>query len=114
MTLTIKQVKEDVGSLSKPSKMPGHGYSTPAKDCITGSKLAKIVNSYPEPNSPKLLPYLFIDFRCEPLRVTLRPFWQALLRHRLLFTFLNAYQKEIAEGDFHEEPIGDDFVYPDC
>ena len=45
MTLTIKQVKEDVVSLSKPSKMPGQGYSTPAKDCITGSKLAKIVNS---------------------------------------------------------------------
>ena len=34
-----------VGSLSNPSKMPGFGYSTPAKDCQTGSKLAKIVNS---------------------------------------------------------------------
>ena len=45
MRMTVKEVTQKVGSLSKPSKMPGHGYSTPAKDCITGSKLAEIVNS---------------------------------------------------------------------
>jgi len=28
------------GSLSKPSKMPGHAYGLPAKECKTGSKLA--------------------------------------------------------------------------
>lgn len=42
---TIKALQMQVGSLSNPSKMPGYGYSTPAKDCQTGSKLAKIVNS---------------------------------------------------------------------
>tara|TARA_E500000305_G_scaffold62708_1_gene50032 strand:- start:187 stop:861 length:675 start_codon:yes stop_codon:yes gene_type:complete len=42
---TIKALQMQVGSLSNPSKMPGFGYSTPAKDCQTGSKLAKIVNS---------------------------------------------------------------------
>lgn len=33
------------GGLSKPSKMPGHGWGTPAWNCITGSKLAKIAGS---------------------------------------------------------------------
>lgn len=42
---TIKALQMQVGSLSNPSKMPGFGYSTPAKDCQTGSKLAEIVNS---------------------------------------------------------------------
>ena len=32
--------KEITGSLSKPSKMPGHAYGLPAKECKTGSKLA--------------------------------------------------------------------------
>ena len=26
---------------------------------------------------------------------------------------LSAYQKGISSGDFYEEPIGDDFAYPD-
>lgn len=34
-----------VGTLSKPSKMPGHAYSTPAKYCKTGSKLRKVEGS---------------------------------------------------------------------
>lgn len=38
-TLTIAALNALVGGLSKPSKMPGWGYSLPAKDCITGSKL---------------------------------------------------------------------------
>jgi hypothetical protein len=33
------------GSLSKPSKMPGKAYGLPAKECKTGSKLAKIPGS---------------------------------------------------------------------
>lgn len=45
MKTTIKQLQDKVGSLSKPSKMPGFGYSTSADDCITGSKLAKVKNS---------------------------------------------------------------------
>ena len=32
---------------------------------------------------------------------------------RLLLAFFNAYQKGIYSGDFYEEPIGDDYVYPD-
>ncbi len=32
-------------SLSKPSKMPGYGWSTPASRCITGSKLRRIKGS---------------------------------------------------------------------
>ena len=42
---TTKTAEAKVGTLSKPSKMPGHAYSTPAEDCITGSKLAKVKNS---------------------------------------------------------------------
>ena len=34
--------KEITGSLSKPSKMPGHAYGLPAQECKTGSKLAKV------------------------------------------------------------------------
>lgn len=34
-----------VGTLSKPSKMPGHAYSIPAKRCITGRKLRFIKGS---------------------------------------------------------------------
>ena len=45
MRLTIKVAEERVGSLSVPSKMPGFSYSTPAEDCITGSKLVDVVNS---------------------------------------------------------------------
>ena len=33
------------GSLSKPSKMPGWAYGLPAKECKTGSKLAKVPGS---------------------------------------------------------------------
>tara|TARA_Y100000356_G_scaffold134699_1_gene144742 strand:+ start:1147 stop:1791 length:645 start_codon:yes stop_codon:yes gene_type:complete len=40
------KVSEAVGilgaDLSKPSKMPGFGFSIPAEHCITGSKLAKV------------------------------------------------------------------------
>ncbi len=32
---------------------------------------------------------------------------------RLLLTFLNTYQEGITAGDFYEEPLGDDFAYPD-
>ena len=32
--------------------------------------------------------------------------------HPLLLAFLNAYKKGIAADDFYEEPIGDDFIYP--
>ena len=45
MRLTIKLAEGRVGSLSSPSKMPGFGYSTPAEDCIRGSKLVEVVNS---------------------------------------------------------------------
>ena len=45
MKATIKQITQEIGSLSNPSKMPGHGYSIPAKNCITGGKLSKVKNS---------------------------------------------------------------------
>ena len=41
--MRVKDAVAVVGSdLSKPSKMPGFGFSIPADACITGSKLAKI------------------------------------------------------------------------
>lgn len=42
---SLKQLVEYVGGLSKPSKMPGHGYSLPARECKTGSKLRQVENS---------------------------------------------------------------------
>ena len=41
----IKQLAEISGTLSSPSKMPCHSWSTPASACITGSKLRKNANS---------------------------------------------------------------------
>jgi hypothetical protein len=42
---TAKQAEAITHSLSSPSKMPCHGYSTPASRCITGGKLRKVANS---------------------------------------------------------------------
>ena len=44
MMKTIDALKL-VGGLSKPSKMPGWAYGTPAKECKTGSKLRQVKNS---------------------------------------------------------------------
>jgi hypothetical protein len=41
---TIDAIKL-VGSLSKPSKMPGWAYGIPARECKTGSKLVKVKGS---------------------------------------------------------------------
>ena len=43
--MNIKQAKEIVVSLGKPSKMPCPSYNTPASLCVTGSKLRKIKGS---------------------------------------------------------------------
>lgn len=40
-----KQAEAIVGTLSKPSKMPGYAYSTPAKRCIIGQKMRKVAGS---------------------------------------------------------------------
>jgi hypothetical protein len=42
---TLKALLDYVGGLSAPSKMPGHGYSLPAKECKTGAKLREIEGS---------------------------------------------------------------------
>ena len=34
-----------------------------------------------------------------------------MIRHFL--SFLSSYQRGIKAGDFYEEPVGDDFAYPD-
>lgn len=40
-----KQAEAIVGTLSKPSKMPGFSYSTPAKRCLIGQKMRKVAGS---------------------------------------------------------------------
>ena len=40
-----KQAEEIVGTLSKPSKMPGYAYSTPAKRCLIGQKMRNVIGS---------------------------------------------------------------------
>jgi len=42
---TVKQAWEEVGGLSKPSKMPSYGYSLSAYECNVGSKLRLVENS---------------------------------------------------------------------
>lgn len=59
--MTLLQAIEKIGGFSKPSKMPCHSWSIPAKNCKMGSKLAKLKTSvcakcyamrgfYPTPN----------------------------------------------------------------
>jgi len=43
--MKLKELKDAVGSLSAPSKMPCSGYSIPAKECKTGSTLVTIKGS---------------------------------------------------------------------
>lgn len=43
--MKISELHTLTGGLSKPSKMPCHGYSIPASACKTGSKLRSIPNS---------------------------------------------------------------------
>lgn len=43
--MLIKDAKQIVVSLSRPSKMPGLCYSLPAKECKTGSKLRQVKGS---------------------------------------------------------------------
>jgi len=45
MITTVTEAKAVIWSLSQPSKMPCHGYSTPAAACPLGSKLAKIAGT---------------------------------------------------------------------
>jgi hypothetical protein len=44
-SMKLKEALEIIGGLSKPSKMPGHGWSISAKRCKTGSKLRKVKGS---------------------------------------------------------------------
>lgn len=43
--MKIKEAWEIVAGLSKPSKMPCHGWSLPARRCITGKRMAKVQGS---------------------------------------------------------------------
>ena len=43
--MTLKAIEDRIGSLSKPSKMPCHGYSIPATACERGSLLRQIKGS---------------------------------------------------------------------
>jgi hypothetical protein len=43
--MNTKEALKLVGGLSKPSKMPGWAYGTPAKECKTGTKLRDIEGS---------------------------------------------------------------------
>jgi hypothetical protein len=45
MLKTIAQAEAIVGTLSKPSKMPCHGYSTPASRCKIGMKMRDVKGS---------------------------------------------------------------------
>ena len=43
--MKLNELKEAVGSLSAPSKMPCSSYSIPAKECGVGSRLVSVENS---------------------------------------------------------------------
>ena len=43
--MKLKELKEAVGSLSAPSKIPCSSYSIPAKECGVGSRLVSVENS---------------------------------------------------------------------
>ena len=43
--MTIKEAQAITHTLSKPGKMPGFAYSTPAHECKTGTKLRSVAGS---------------------------------------------------------------------
>jgi hypothetical protein len=43
--MKTEEAKQITGSLSKPSKMPGHAYGIPAAECKTGKKLQEVPGS---------------------------------------------------------------------
>ena len=43
--MKIKEAEAITHTLSKPGKMPGFAYSTPAHECKTGTKLRAVPNS---------------------------------------------------------------------
>jgi len=45
VTFTVKEAIKFIGGLSKPSKMPCHGFSIPARHCKTGAKLRNAKDS---------------------------------------------------------------------
>lgn len=45
MKMTVKTLHGLTGGLSKPSKMPCHGYSIPARHCKIGQKMRKVAGS---------------------------------------------------------------------
>ena len=76
MIESVKQAKEIMVSLGKPSKMPCPSYNTPATLCVTGSRLRKIKGStcsgcyamkgnYVRPNVRKWLEKRFNAFKHE-------------------------------------------------
>lgn len=42
MAMSVRTARQIAGSLSHPSKMPGHGYGLPAAACKIGQSLAKV------------------------------------------------------------------------
>ena len=40
--MNIKELEKKIGTLSNPSKMPSYAWGISARQCVTGSKLAKI------------------------------------------------------------------------
>ena len=78
MIETLKRAKEVTGGLSEPSKMPCYGYSTPAKDCITGSKLRDVAGSVCEGCYAMKGNYLFnnvMDSLAKRLRLIQSELW---------------------------------------
>ena len=43
--MNLKEATETVGRLGRAGKMPCPTYNTPAKRCVTGAKLRKVVGS---------------------------------------------------------------------
>ena len=43
--MKIKEAEKITHTLSKPGKMPGFAYSTPAHECKTGTKLRAVAGS---------------------------------------------------------------------
>lgn len=45
MAMTVKQIEDQIGTLSQPSKMPCYGFSISARRCNVGQRLAKVKGS---------------------------------------------------------------------
>lgn len=100
--LSVKDAITLIGGLSTPSKMPCHGYSLPARRCITGMKLREIAGSVCENCYAFRSNYLFAN-----VQNSLEKRYQSLSDPRWVDAMVTAINGVESSGFFRWHDSGD-------